>query len=494
MLVGSTFFQPYPPKTSLKQLYGGSASIPLALKLSMKKKNFVSNRSIYGMVTTFIALAFLVGIFNSASFTNVGIQIKKINKVILDGMSISNSDKIYFREEILNDYENRISEEFTVPAGLRDRVGFWFDIYTHYDSNKKIIHHTLYPWIIFQVVDVTPIINSDTPKVRWLRNVKADNFVSQEFQRIQDALKELARGVELDKQNQVQVAVAKTLEPLEGSLQDKAKEALKNMRVQTGQKNFFVNGLETSPLYLKGMEEIFRSFKLPVELTRLPFVESSFNRHAVSKVGASGIWQFMDYTGKSFLTVNEHIDERNSPFKASVAAAKLLKENHIILKRSWPLAVTAWNHGPSGLRRAMKAINSEELAEIINNYQSRTFDFASSNFYCEFLAALYAEKYHEQIYENLEYEKTLDLHTVKLARSVSAKELLRRSGLTKENFVLYNPDLKVAIEKNSAVPTGFTLMVDTSARVTLKGLLTKKSLSQESLKVSQSEVSFNNRN
>ncbi|RYF36199.1 MAG: hypothetical protein EOO38_28005, partial [Cytophagaceae bacterium] len=59
--------------------------------------------------------------------------------------------------------------------------------------------------------------------------------------------------------------------------------------------------------------------------------------------------------GRKFMIVNDSIDERRSPFKASEAAARLLKENHLILRRSWPLAVTAWNHGPGGVRKAAKA-------------------------------------------------------------------------------------------------------------------------------------------
>ncbi|WP_374029709.1 lytic transglycosylase domain-containing protein [Bdellovibrio bacteriovorus] len=438
-------------------------------------KNIVSKRHTRGVVVTLTTLTLLIGLFNSASFPIVVQQIKKIQRVILDGVIFTRDpDIVYHREEILSDYEDRISEPFTISEGLRPRVGFWFDIYTRYDSNKKVVHHTMYPWIVFKVIDVTSIVNAEMPKARWMRNLKAEEFVTDEVQNIREALRELARTGDVDTENEYQVAVAEALEGLEGSLKEKAKDALKNVRVQTGQKNFFAEGLEVSPLYLSGMEEIFRNHKLPVELTRLPFVESSFNRHAVSKVGASGIWQFMDYTGKSFMTVNEHIDERNSPFKATDAAARLLKENHMILHRSWPLAITAWNHGPSGIRRAIKAADSKELEEIIENYQSKTFDFASSNFYCEFLAALYAEKYHDQIFEDLEYEKTLDLHTVKLARAISAKELLRRSGLAKEDFILYNPDLKKALERNTSIPSGFTLMVDTPARLVLKSLLKKR--------------------
>ncbi len=400
----------------------------------------------------------------------------------------ANIPPVFNRDDILNDYKDLIGEDFSVPEGLRDRVGFWFDIYTKYDSHNRIIHHSLYPWIIFEVVDVTDIINSDTPRVRWLRNVKADKHVEKEVAGIRKALKDLSRGQKVNLENPYHVAAATALAALPGSLKSNAKKALSNVRVQTGQRNFFQEGLEVSPLYLKGMEEIFRSHNVPVELTRLPFVESSFNKHAVSKVGASGVWQFMDSTGSKFMMVQAHIDERNSPFKATEGAARLLKENHMILKRSWPLAVTAWNHGPSGVRRAMKGAGSQDLTVIVSKYRSKSFDFASSNFYSEFLAALHAEKYHDEMFKGLNYEKQLDLHTVKLARQVSAKELLRLSGLSKEDFLLFNPDLKRAIAKNASVPRGFKLMLDDSSRVILKNLLSKESVGVRKDKVSEADI------
>lgn len=453
---------------------------------------FVSNRSNRNTLLTVTLLSFFMGFFNGASLHETTVSVERIQKLILDGLVITKDPTLLEnRESILDDYDNRISDEFTIPAGLRQRVGFWFDIYSRYDSNKKVIHHTRYPWIVFKVVDISDIINSDTPRVRWLRNVKADKFVTAEVEKFSTALNEIARTGTLDPANEYHRIVSDAMESLPGTPKSKAKEALDNIRVQTGQKNFFSEGLEVSPLYLQGMEEIFQNHNLPVELTRLPFVESSFNRHAVSKVGASGIWQFMDYTGKSFMTVNDHIDERKSPFKATVAAARLLKENHMILHRSWPLAITAWNHGPSGIRKAMKAANSKDISEIVNGYQSKTFDFASSNFYAEFLAALYTEKYKEQIFENLQYEKNLDLHTVRLARAIPAKDLLRRSGLAKEDFVLFNPDLNKALERNIPVPSGFSIMVDTPARQVLRKLITKDTRESKVAKISQSEISFN---
>ncbi|MNK19535.1 Membrane-bound lytic murein transglycosylase D precursor [compost metagenome] len=439
-------------------------------------QNFISKRSTRGIALTACTLGLVATLYNSTSTPDVVESVtESITSMAVEAMVLTKDpDIVYHREEVLNDYEDRISEEFAIPAGLRERVGFWFDIYTRYDSNKKVIHHTQYPWIVFKVIDISDIIYSDTPRVRWLRNVKADEFVASEAAALRKALKQISQG-KMDKGDEYHVAVKEALAQLPGTLKSKAKGALTNVRIQTGQKNFFAKGLEVSPRYLSGMEDIFRDHKLPTELTRLPFVESSFNKKAVSKVGASGIWQFMDYTGKSFMIVNDHIDERRSPFKATVAAAQLLKENHMILKRSWPLAITAWNHGPGGIRKAMRAAGTSDLTEIIAKYQSKNFDFASSNFYCEFLAALYAEKYHDQIFKDLDYEETADLHQVKLARSIPAKTLLLKAGLAKEEFVLNNPDLTKVLERNKHIPSGFTFMVDTSTRESIKNLLTKNS-------------------
>jgi membrane-bound lytic murein transglycosylase D len=171
---------------------------------------------------------------------------------------------------------------------------------------------------------------------------------------------------------QVYNALQGPLKDGRGDVRKHARRARHEVRVQTGQRNFFAEGLQTAPRYLGVMEEIFAKHRLPVELTRLPLVESSFNKHAKSKVGAAGIWQFMENTGrKKKLIINDEIDERKSPSKATDAAAWLLKENHMILGRSWELAVTAWNHGPGGVKRLprllARAISLKLLSDIIRS-------------------------------------------------------------------------------------------------------------------------------
>lgn len=394
--------------------------------------------------------------FTEETHEAIGIAQAPIHVPPLQELSPPPGPPVFDREAILSDRDGIIDDQFTIPENLRERAGFWFDIYTKYDANRRVIHHSRFPWIIYKVVDVTEIIEAPTPKFRWMRNQKADKFVDQETDKVLKAIRALAKGKAEKDMNEVELEVAAALSKL-GNVKKQARLAMGETRVQMGQRNFFATGLEVSPRYLTTMENIFRKHKLPVELTRIPFVESSFNKKATSKVGASGIWQFMGNTGRKFMIVNDSIDERRSPFKATEAAARLLKENHMILSRKWPLAITAWNHGPGGIRKASKAAGSKDLGEIVNRYNSRSFDFASSNFYCEFLGALYAQKYHKEIFNDLNPEAVLDLQVVKVPRSIRAIDVMRVSGLSQDEFLALNPDLSRGL--NTRIPAGFRLHI-----------------------------------
>ena len=126
------------------------------------------------------------------------------------------------------------------------------------------------------------------------------------------------------------------------------------IRGQMGLKDQTREAMKISGRYLGKMERIFKKDNLPLVLTRLPFVESSFNVNAKSKVGASGVWQFMPNSGKHFgLKVNDVIDETNYPFLSTEAAAKHSKRNYEILN-SWPLAITAYNFGLGNIKKTQK--------------------------------------------------------------------------------------------------------------------------------------------
>lgn len=173
------------------------------------------------------------------------------------------------------------------------------------------------------------------------------------------------------------------------------------IRTQGGLSDVFIEAAARADLYLPHMEKIFRAHALPVELTRIPFVESMFNGKARSKVGASGIWQLMPSAARPHIKVNRRIDERNSPLKATLAAARILKQNKEILG-NWPLAITAYNHGVNGIRRGVERTGSRELSRLIQNYRSPSWGFASNNFYAEFLAA-------KRVYKRLQEQKRMRL-------------------------------------------------------------------------------------
>jgi membrane-bound lytic murein transglycosylase D len=139
--------------------------------------------------------------------------------------------------------------------------------------------------------------------------------------------------------------------------------------------------------YLPEIERIFAAAGLPRELTLLPHIESSFHNRAYSHAGAAGLWQFTRGTGQRFLRIDHRVDERLNVRLATMAAAKLLREHYEDLG-TWPLAITAYNHGPNGMRQAVDTVGSTDFGTIVERYRGPLFGFASKNFYAEFLAAV----------------------------------------------------------------------------------------------------------
>jgi LysM repeat protein len=136
----------------------------------------------------------------------------------------------------------------------------------------------------------------------------------------------------------------------------------------------------------------------------LPLVESSYE-NATSKAAAVGVWQFTRATGRQYLRISGRVDERREPMKAAQAAARLLRDNYKALG-SWPLALTAYNHGRGGMMRA-KAAHGSDLPTIISDYRGPVFGYASMNFYTEFLAAVDVYTNYQQYFGALVLDRPL---------------------------------------------------------------------------------------
>ncbi|HEX4925466.1 MAG TPA: transglycosylase SLT domain-containing protein [Bdellovibrionales bacterium] len=384
------------------------------------------------------------------------------------------------RLEILSDPEDRVSPAFKVPPRLAKRVEFWFNIYTKYTATQHVIHHVDYPWVIFDVVDVKPILEGKGHK--WTKHHKAEAEIRNRRKQVVLNLQKLARHNGKKPLNDELRRLAEILTQIPGKTSKVARVAASNIRSQLGQKDYIANGLINSARYMPLMEEIFGKHDLPLDLTRLPLVESSFNEHAVSKVGASGIWQIMPAMGRHFLTMHGPLDERNSPLKATEAAARILKQNLKILK-SWPLAITAYNHGPGGLRKAAKKLKTEDLATMIEKYDHDNFGFATSNFYCEFLAALHAERYKDEIFGALPIPEPLQIATIALPRNFKLRTLLSMTGIPLDELQNFNPELKDDDVRNQTlIPRGYKLFVPAKYAQALENLRTGRQSQKQSKK------------
>ncbi|MEK6201353.1 MAG: lytic transglycosylase domain-containing protein, partial [Desulfobulbaceae bacterium] len=186
-----------------------------------------------------------------------------------------------------------------------------------------------------------------------------------------------------------------------------------------------------------------------------------FNPDACSKVGASGLWQFTRTTGKRYLRIDHTIDERQDPFKASHAAAKFLKRNYSILG-SWPLALTAYNYGTSGMMRAKKDKGSYE--KIFQEYQEGYFKFASRNFYPSFLAALRAARTFEQD-PSLRRHTPVPTTTVRLKKQASVNTISRTFKVDIATIKALNPAIKSsAFQGKQQHPRGYQLKLPTTAQ------------------------------
>lgn len=118
--------------------------------------------------------------------------------------------------------------------------------------------------------------------------------------------------------------------------------------------------LGASNFYMPIFEEALETYQLPLELKYLPVIESALNPKAVSRVGATGLWQFMLATGKSYgLEVNSLVDERRDPVKSSFAAAHYLSDLYKIFG-DWNLVIAAYNCGPEQINKAIHRAKGEK--------------------------------------------------------------------------------------------------------------------------------------
>jgi membrane-bound lytic murein transglycosylase D len=277
-----------------------------------------------------------------------------------------------------------------VPEILRPNIAFWKRIFGVLDTQSGVLHDTDQVSIIYHTFSNLP----ESPQER-------QDVVETHKERYRRILETLAAG----KRSNLGSDEERVLALFKGKPAAILQAAADNMHFQQGIRDRFAEGLLRSLEYLPEMERIFADEGLPRELVLLPHVESSFNRRAYSRAGAAGLWQFTAGTGRRFLRIDRRVDERLDVRQSTIAAAKLLRENYELLG-TWPLAITAYNHGANGMRQAVETVGSEDFGVIVERYSGPLFGFASKNFYAEFLAAIEVVKQHRQYFPELTFARS----------------------------------------------------------------------------------------
>jgi membrane-bound lytic murein transglycosylase D len=169
----------------------------------------------------------------------------------------------------------------------------------------------------------------------------------------------------------------------------------------------------------------------------------------------------MRATGRRFLNIDASRDERLNPLKASRAAARFLRENFQVLG-SWPVAITAYNHGQAGMHRATLAHG--DLPGILAEYQGKSFGFASRNFYAEFLAAYDVEKNWRKHFGDIQRKTPLEFDVVETQHYVPYETLRRLCDADDEVFRKLNPAYRPEVIAGKLyVPPGHLIRVPAGA-------------------------------
>ena len=335
-------------------------------------------------------------------------------------------------------------DPFVRPPDLEKDVRFWIRVYTEVTTDQGLLHDDWYLGLVYQVLRFDP---GSSPAYREKR-------VAEAKAKYAALLKRFAAG----STDNLSLHELRILH----AFGDKATprdflDAIDRIRFQLGQADRFHEGLIRAALWERQIARPLSQHGVPEEIAALPHVESSFNLEAYSKVGAAGLWQFMPSTARRFMRVDKVVDERMDPYTATEAAANLMLYNYRLLG-TWPLAVTAYNHGPGGLRRAQDELGTSDIAVIVKRFQGATFGFASRNFYVAFLAALEVDRNADEYFGPIAHLPDTDSVVVDLPDYIPVEALSKAFKVDMGALHVLNPALRPPIWNGSRlVPRGYRL-------------------------------------
>ena len=331
---------------------------------------------------------------------------------------------------------------FPRPPELEPAIHFWVRVYTEVDTQSGFLHDSQNLNVVYRRLPLKRQQIEDTRK------------------QIQDDLRVLATGRRTGLTRSQQEIL--NLWPA-GVTSATLAQAVSNVRWQLGQSDRFRSGLQRSGAYRTHIEQVIREKNLPLELAVLPHVESSFNPNAFSSASAAGMWQFGTDTAKRFMRIDHIVDERMDPYTATYAAMSLLEYNYSSLG-TWPLALTAYNHGAGGMARATRELGTNRIERIVADYKGRAFGFASRNFYAQFLAVIEVEKNARRYFGELRMDTPPDFLLLTTDAYIDAEVFARSLGISLEQLRADNPALRPVVwDGSKRIPKGFAVKLRRTA-------------------------------
>ncbi len=208
-------------------------------------------------------------------------------------------------------------------------------------------------------------------------------------------------------------------------------------------KRSFERLMAVSEFYFPLFEEAFDKQNVPLEIKYLAVVESALNPKAVSRVGATGLWQFMYQTGKQYgLKIDSYVDERSDPLKATEAAAQYMKNMYTIFG-DWDLVLASYNSGPGNVAKAIRRSGGQQnYWNIRKNLPKETQGYLPA-----FLATMYIYEYHKE--HGIKPEKApikqFATDTVMIKRQMSFKQISELIDIPVAQLQILNPSYKLNV-------------------------------------------------
>ncbi|MCI5875915.1 MAG: transglycosylase SLT domain-containing protein [Prevotellaceae bacterium] len=206
--------------------------------------------------------------------------------------------------------------------------------------------------------------------------------------------------------------------------------------------------------YMPIFEQALETYGLPLELKYLPVIESALNPKAVSRVGATGLWQFMLKTGKNYgLEINSLVDERRDPIKASYAAARYLSDLYKIFG-DWNLVIAAYNAGPDKINKAIhRSKGKNDYWEIYPYLPKETRGYVPA-----FIAANYIMNYYcDHNICPMETDLPVKTDTVMVTRDIHFEQIAKVLDIDIAQIQELNPQYRRNIINGSSQPSTLKL-------------------------------------